>query len=209
MTRPPPPAHLLENNHDPLFVPAPELRDWAFASFIAEDAIAENPDHAHLRFASIGMLWTNVQNSRHGMSIAGQAEFKPPGGTMGKWQRARAEAQLHEWFGEQLDFLLTFDARYASICTDAEFCALIEHELYHCGQAKDLFGAPKFSPATGAPVFAMRGHDVEEFLGVARRYGAVTPALKAMALACDAGPELEQKAIRAACGSCQAPLTVT
>lgn len=207
MKRPRPPAHLLENAHEPQFAPSPELRDWAYASFIVEDALAENPDHAHLRSATIGMLWTNVPNSRHGMSIAGQAEFKPPGGTMGKWQRARAEAQLHDWFGENLDFLLTFDARYASICTDAEFCALIEHELYHCGQARDLFGAPKFSPTTGMPIFSMRGHDVEEFLGVARRYGAVTPALNAMAFACSSEPEVTGTTIRAACGNCQIPLT--
>lgn len=48
---------------------------------------------------------------------------------------------------------------------------LVEHELYHITQATDDFGAPKFNKE-GQPVLKLRGHDVEEFVGVVRRYGA-------------------------------------
>lgn len=37
--------------------------------------------------------------------------------------------------------LLTFEAEYAASCSDAEFMALVEHELYHAGQERDVFGA--------------------------------------------------------------------
>nr|WP_271894430.1 putative metallopeptidase [Phyllobacterium sp. IY22] len=47
----------------------------------------------------------------------------------------------------------------------------MEHELYHAGQDRDSFGAPKFRKSTGLPVFILRGHDIEEFIGVVRRYG--------------------------------------
>ncbi|WP_275593268.1 putative metallopeptidase [Rhizobium gallicum] len=76
-------------------------------------------------------------------------------------------------------FLLTFDAHYASTCSDAEFCALVEHELYHAGQERDAFGAPKFR-RDGSPAFGLRGHDVEEFVGVVRRYGADAAGIRAI-----------------------------
>jgi hypothetical protein len=123
------------------FEPAHELIEWARSSFIDETADLMNEDHAHLRFASIGALWTNVPNGLNGRRIIGQCEMGMP--PAGKWSRARIEFQLRQWFGDVPHFLLTFDAHYASTCSDAEFCALVEHELYHAGQERDAFGAPK------------------------------------------------------------------
>ena len=203
MQRPRPPAVLLEPNGSFGFLPAPDLLDWATSSFIAEGAPLHNPDHQHLVFATIGMLWTNAPNSRHGRAIAGQAEFNPPA-VMGRWPRARAEAQLAGWFGPgKLDFLLTFDALYADRCSDAEFCALVEHELCHCGQARDEFGAPKFSTLTGAPIFAMRGHDIEQFTSVVARYGADAAGVRPLIDAAERGPEIDGGRIAACCGTCR------
>src|ERR1700704_5355662 len=80
---------------------------------------------------------------RHGRRVVGQAERGDPA-AMGKWARARAALQVWEWFRAIPDFILTFDASYASICSDAQWCALCEHELSHCGVERDAFGAPKF-----------------------------------------------------------------
>jgi hypothetical protein len=82
------------------------------------------------------------------------------------------EQQMHEWFGRIPKYIITLAADYCEQCNDLEFCALVEHELYHIAQATDDFGAPKFNKETGQPVLKLRGHDVEEFVGVVRRYGA-------------------------------------
>jgi hypothetical protein len=196
-----PPADLIGINAGPRFEPAPDLLAWLTETFIADDGPLNNPDHAHLAFAQIGILWTNVANSRLGRRVVGQAEFKPPGGTMGKWARARAQAQIIGWFGAMPDFLITFDAEYAASCTDTEFCALCEHELSHCGQARDEFGVPKFTQE-GLPIFEMRPHDVEEFIGVVARYG-MTPAVEALVAAGNNAPEISADRLNVACGTCR------
>jgi len=143
-----------ENLEGPTFVPAPELESWLRSTFIEEGATLQNEDHFHLRYAEIGVRWTSIENSRHGRRVVGQAERGDPT-AMGRWAKARAELQVTEWFGEIPDFILTFDASYAAICSDAEFCSLVEHELAHCGIERDAFGAPKFRRSTGLPAFTL------------------------------------------------------
>lgn len=84
---------------------------------------------------------------------------------------------------------------------DAEFCALVEHELYHCGQERDAFGAPKFRQS-GLPAFTMRGHDVEEFVGVVRRYGADASGVRDLVEAASHEPTIARASIAQACGTC-------
>lgn len=201
--RPLPPPQIFEPTGAPAFVPSPELADWAMATFIAVGAPLHNPDHEHLADAQIGFLWTTVGLTRHMHAIAGQAETPRAQGN--KWVRGRAIQQLEEWFGEEPDFLITLDANYARQCDDATFCALVEHELYHCGQERDVFGGPKFTQ-DGMPVFGIRGHDVEEFVGIVRRYGVGAAAGQTLALveAAQQKPEIAKARITAACGSCRA-----
>lgn len=206
MDRPAPPIRDEDGPLGPAFIPSPELNEWARQTFIEEDdAPLFNEEHSHLRMAKIGFLWANVSNAKSGMQVLGQCEFRPPN-VMGKWPRARAQMQLDEWFPEfaflGLDFLITIDAAYAAECSDAEFCALIEHELLHCGQERDEFGAPKFSRASGMPVFAMRGHDVQEFVSIVRRYGADAAHVRAMVDAANKGPEIAHVHVAQACGTC-------
>ena len=185
------------------FVPAPELEAWVIATFLAEDGPLFNVEHAHLQVARIACLWTTTPNGRNGRTIIGQAEFGQNIGGMGKWQRARAEQQILEWFETWPDFLLTFFAPYADECSDAQFCALVEHELYHCGQERDEFGIPRFKKSTGMPAFCIRGHDVEEFVGVVRRYGADAAGVRAMVDAAAEAPTVASADISFACGNCQ------
>lgn len=74
----------------------------------------------------------------------------------GGWQKARQEQQMREWFGDEPTYLITLAADY---------CALVEHELYHITQATDEYRAPKFTQ-DGLPKLYLSGHDVEEFVGV-------------------------------------------
>lgn len=122
---------------------------------------------------------------------------------MGKWARARADMQIKQWFDFVPDFIITLDAEYCRECGDAEFMALVEHELYHAAQETDAFGAPKFSRSTGRPVFTIRGHDVEEFVGVVRRYGADAAGIRAIVDAANRPPEIARAQIAHACGTCQ------
>ena len=199
MTRPYPPPALLEFVPQ-TFTPAPEVDEWVRQSFISELSPLHNPDHVHLSMASIGFLWTNVENSRRGRAILGQAQLVTESGD--KWSGGRSLYQLEQWFGDLPDFTITIFAPYAQTCSDAAFMALVEHELYHCAQDTDAFGQPKFSKQNGLPIFAMRGHDVEEFVGVVRRYGADASGVRELVAAANKGPEIAEGLISRACGSC-------
>lgn len=199
MTRPMPPQIMAEPNDR--FEPSEELRDWIVSTFVDEAGDLFNEDHRHLMDAEIGVLWTNVDNSRNMRGVIGQAELMPPM-AMGKWQKARATQQIEEWFGAVPDFLLTFYAPAASIMDDASFCALVEHELYHCGQKRDSYGMPKFTQ-DGRPSFGIRGHDVEEFVGVVARYGAAASSVTEMIEAASHAPVVALADIAGACGTCQ------
>ena len=205
LARPRPPERLLGQEGAFTLVPvepAAELEAWARPTFIDEDAPLVNEEHAHLREASLGFLWCAVSNARGGNAVVGQAEIPTIQG--GRWAKVRFEQQIVGWFGREPDFLVTLDAGFADQADDATFCALVEHELYHCGQAKDAWGAPRFSKQTGRPIFTMRGHDVEEFVGIVARYGAGAAAGKTMALveAASRPPLICSAEIAGVCGTC-------
>lgn len=197
--RPVPPPEIMDVG-GPSFLPAPDLHDWLRETFIEDGAALENEDHKHLRFASLGVLWSSVPNSRQGRTVVGQAEDGTPR-AMGRWAKARAEQQITEWFGEIPDFILTFSADYVAQASDVEFMALVEHELYHCGQERDAFGVPKFRQS-GLPAFTIRGHDVEEFVGVVRRYGADASGVRDLVEAASHEPLIARASIAQACGTC-------
>lgn len=201
VSRPYPPETMFDVESQ-TFIPAPELVEWVEQTFLDDASPVFNPDHEHLAHANIGFLWTVVENSRKGRRVIGQCEEGKPQGAMGKWSRARAEQQIVDWFGSIPDFIITLDADYCRQCGDAEFMALLEHELYHAAQDIDAFGAPKFSKSTGAPVFVIRGHDVEQFVGVVRRYGADASGVREMVDAANRPPEIARARIEHACGTC-------
>ena len=200
--RPYPPEVMFGLDDFKSFVPATDIADWVEATFFDPSSPVANPEHYHLANAHIGYLWTVVENNRKGKRVIGQCETGSPQGAMGKWSKARAEQQVVEWFGSVPDFIITLDAEYCRQCGDAEFMALVEHELYHAGQEHDEFGSPKFTKY-GAPKFAMRGHDVEEFVGVVRRYGAGAAHIQPLIDAANARPEIAKVDIARACGTCQ------
>lgn len=201
LARPLPPKTILDDlAPEGQFIPAPGIVTWAMATFAADGAALFNPEHAHLADAAIGALWTNVPNSKNGRAIVGQCELGDPM-AMGKWAKARARLQVEQWFGGIPDFILTFDAAYAAECSDIEWCALVEHELLHAGQEVDIFGAPKFN-RFGRPVFGIRGHDVQEFTSIVRRYGADAAHVRQFVDAANGRPEIGVAKVAMACGTC-------
>lgn len=204
LARPRPPARLLGTDGlttPAPFEPAPELDAWARATFIEEDAPLLNEEHAHLRQAHIGFLWCALPNSRQMNAVVGQAEILQLQG--GKWQKARQEMQIEGWFGSLPDFLITLHADYADQCSDTAFLALVEHELLHCGQQKDVYGAPRFSKMTGKPIFGLRGHQVEEFVSIVQRYGIVSESIGEMVRVANLGPTIAETDISFVCGTCR------
>ncbi|AOX08645.1 MULTISPECIES: putative metallopeptidase [Pseudomonas] len=197
MGRPNPPKDLLESVWLTLR-PAPEVWEWIQREILAGTGSIHNPEHAHLVDANIGVLWASSGFGKQGRVVFGQAEqlmFRAGG-----WQKARQEQQMRDWFGEVPDYLITLAADYCVQCIDAEFCALVEHELYHIAQATDEHGAPKFTQE-GLPKLQMRGHDVEEFVGVVRRYGAGED-VQQLIEAASRPPEVAKINISRACGTC-------
>lgn len=203
LTRPLPPESLRDPIRLPeMFVSAPEVWSWAQAAFLDRSSPLFNPEHAHLQAATVGVLWTNVPNSRQMRGIVGMAEVVDSKG--GKWAKARFEQQLREWFGAaRLDFVITLDSIFCTHASDADFCALVEHEMYHCGHARTEFGSPRFR-RDGRPIFAIRGHDVEEFVGVVRRYGVGRKGsgVPELVEAANRTPEVAPASIAAMCGTC-------
>ena len=200
MSRPIPPPHLL----DQVFLtlcPAPEVWDWVNAEILADVGSLRNPDHVHLLDANVQVLWASQSFAKQGRTVLGQAEQVMH--RAGGWQKARQEQQMREWFGEEPQFLITLAADYCAQCTDAEFCALVEHELYHIAQATDQYGAPKFTQ-DGMPKLKMRGHDVSEFVAIVQRYGVGHPEsdLARMVEAAKSPPSVSRASITNACGTC-------
>ena len=92
---------------------------------------------------------------------------------VGGWRKARQEQQMRDWFGFVPTYLITVDASFCERANDTEFCYLLEHELYHIGVERDDDGEMIFSSSTGLPKHYLAGHDVEEFIGVTKRWGLV------------------------------------
>ena len=202
MDRPRPPASLLElsdlSNFGIRLTPAPEVWEWLSAEILADTGSIHNEDHAHLLEADIRLMWASSSFEKQGRRVLGQAEQVML--RAGGWQKARMEQQMHDWFGDVPAFIITLAADYCSQCSDADFCALIEHELYHIAQATDKYGQPAFTEE-GAPKLKLRGHDVEEFVGVVRRYGA-SPQVQELVDAANNPAEVGKLNISRACGTC-------
>lgn len=204
IARPRPSADMLKIMGLDRFAPAPELEQWIREAYLDEDGPLYYEGHSHLEDAAIGCLWTTAENSRHGRRIVGQAEMPLNSlGRLPKWLKARCYQQLREWFHVEPDFLLTFDVYHADAVDDATFCSLVDHELAHCGQATDEFGMPKFDKM-GKPKWAIRGHDVEEFVSVVRRFGIEAAGAQATELVIAAAqkPEIGPAKLAYACGTC-------
>lgn len=205
MDRPYPPSSLLQLSELSEFgirlTPAPEVWEWLQAEILADTGSIHNEDHAHLLDADIRVMWASSSFEKQGRTVLGQAEqvaFRAGG-----WQKARMEQQMRDWFGDVPAFIITLAADYCAQCSDTDFCALVEHELYHIAHANDKYGQPAFTKE-GAPKLEMRGHDVNEFVAIVERYGVGAPAsdVARMVEAAKKPPSVNRASIASACGTC-------
>lgn len=208
MIRPMPPKDIGEfkGEYPVNFMPALDMPLWVLDTFLDPRSKLFNQDHYHLfdsvENGMIGFLWAASGFDSKGRHVIGQAEelvFR-----CNKWQKWRQEQQMMEWFGVSMpEFVITLDASYCSQCSDTEFCALVEHELSHIGHEHNEFDMPVFHRDSGLPKLKIRGHDIEEFVSVVRRYGVPKGSkLEEMVKAANSKPEIAQINIAQACGTC-------
>ena len=201
LARPSPPDEIMEVTGSNLFMPARELMSWIDWAYLDEDGPLFTTDHEHLPVGEIACLWTNAECRHKGRQVIGEA-VKPGGGV--SWRSARSAYQLQEWFGYDPPFLITLDAIACAGMDNASFCALVDHELYHCAQVTDRDGQPSFDQSTGRPKYCIRGHDVEEFVGVVRRFGIEAAGEQAvdLVLAAAEAPLIAPAKLAQSCGTC-------
>jgi len=186
-------------------IPAPDLMNWIITNFLTIGGPLHNPDHDHIaellhdNEEFLACAWASSACVAKKRMVLGQCEkvmFN-----QGGWKKARQEQQMRDWFGYVPTYLITIDASYCDQANDCDFCALIEHELYHIGVERDQDGEPLYSEMTGLPKHYLAGHDVEEFVGVVKRWGADENVKRLIEVAKQA-PFVSDVNISKCCGTC-------
>lgn len=206
--RPFPPQDLIDKAEEDEAIrlaPAPDLINWVITNFLTIGGPLHNPDHDHIaelihdNEEFLAFAWASSACMAKKRMVLGQCEkvmFN-----QGGWKKARQEQQMRDWFGYVPVYLITIDASYCDQATDRDFCALIEHELYHIGVERDEDGDAIISEMTGLPKHYLAGHDVEEFFGVVKRWGADESVKRLIEVAKQA-PFVSDVNISKCCGTC-------
>lgn len=206
--RPFPPQDLLDKAEEDeaiRLVPAPDLMNWVITNFLTVGGLLHNPDHDHIaellhdNEEFLAFAWASSAFKSKQAMVLGQCEkvmFN-----QGGWKKARQEQQMRDWFGFIPTYLITIDATFCDKANDSEFCALFEHELYHIGVECDEDGEMIFSSSTGLPKHYLAGHDVEEFIGVTKRWGA-SKSVKRLVEVAKNLPFVSNLDISKCCGNC-------
>lgn len=128
------------------------------------------PEFAHLKDGEANVAWFMRADVfvQAGRMILGMVHLPKVQGRL----NALFLWMLNSLHGSQPDFIVILDAVWWGQASEREREILVYHETCHMIQAEDKDGEPKFDDDTGRPVFALAGHDVEEFSAVVRRYGA-------------------------------------
>lgn len=136
-----------------------------------------DPEHAHLaeNDISIGYLMRLAPKEKGGKVELGSmhdAKYMAQGG----FKELFAQL-LAGMLGFSPDFVMVVDADWWAQASDVERDALVWHELCHCRQKLDKYGAPKFD-MHGNPSYGIQEHDVTAFKSEVARYGAWSPDLR-------------------------------
>ncbi|HCA5034125.1 TPA: hypothetical protein MW175_000228 [Acinetobacter baumannii] len=206
--RPFPPQELIDKADEEEAIrlaPAPDLMNWVIANFLTIGGPLHNPDHDHIaelihdNEEFLAFAWASSACMAKKRMVLGQCEkvmFN-----QGGWKKARQEQQMRDWFGFVPVYLITIDASFCEKANDSEFCALLEHELYHIGVMRDEDGEIVYSDSSGLPKHYLAGHDVEEFIGVVKRWGPSKNVKRLIEVAKNP-PFVSDLDIARCCGNC-------
>lgn len=149
---------------------------------IIERLVAVCPEFEDIRVgeAAIMVLFRTEEKIKNQEMILGEM-------CLPRWQGNLAS--LASWLlvkacgGAMPDFIMILDAAFWERASPEQREALVHHELKHCHHARDKEGELRFTDE-GLPVWAIIGHDVEEFYDTVRRFGDwagdVTPLVDAL-----------------------------
>lgn len=135
------------------------------------------PEHKHLVEGDARIHWLmrregKVSQGRRNLGMCFIPRVNGQLSSMFDWLLAR-------YLGETPDFLIVLDTDWwTEEASERDREVLVFHELSHAVQATDANGAPKFNQVTGDPVWALQGHDIEEFNSVVARYGVWSESLR-------------------------------
>lgn len=156
---------------DAFSVPGSEL-GTAHPATIAE-RLMNDPEHRHLRENEIRIeyLFRHDAKMRGGKCVLGSVHEPSCQGEL----RPLFEWLLLRMFGGIPDYLMILDRGFWDSVTPQTREALVFHELCHIKQKLDEYGAPKFNKQTGAAIYGLVAHDLEEFNAVVAKYGEWSP----------------------------------
>lgn len=140
---------------------------------IAAELVESCEEFAHLKLGQpvILFLMRQVPKVKSGRWVLGEMclpRFMGGLAPVGSWLLAKACG------GTTPDFLLLIDREWWHGADGRKRRALVHHELKHIGHALDREGEPKFDD-DGNPVWALEGHDIEEFKDTVERFGQWSP----------------------------------
>lgn len=153
---------------------------------IIAERLLDLPEHAHLREYEAEIEWLLRADPvvRAGRQVLGTCYLPTVQGGLKDFFQWMVE----RLFGRIPHFLIILDQDYWRAASPRLREILVYHELCHAVQAVDKFGSPRFDK-DGAPMWALRGHDVEEFTSVVQRYGAWNDDIERFVAAANTGGE--------------------
>jgi Putative phage metallopeptidase len=151
------------------------------------ERLIELPEHAHLfeHQPAVAFLFREDGLVKQGRRVLGTCYMPRVQGDL----RPLFDWMLERMLGYSPIFLFILDLEFWRDSTDREREILVFHEMSHAAQARDEHGEPRFNRVTGAPIWTIRGHDIEEFNQVVERYGAWGTDLQAFLAAAQIGNE--------------------
>lgn len=169
-----PPQHLRSASVG--FARDEEMENFVRDDFTSRGGLFFDPEHGHLTAARIGVLWCAGKHIVRGSEKIGTMELVPAWDSpVSTWGEAMKRDWLRTYFGQAWwpHFLTKLSAPLCLPLEDRDFFAVVDHEVCHGDVAKDEFQCPRFNKDTGEPVYKLRPHDYEGFVGTTERWGAV------------------------------------
>jgi hypothetical protein len=130
-------------------------------------------EHEHLQPANIGYVFRDDEIRRRGKVVGAEAilverilQSDPRYARLVKWAFLRVLGAA-----ELPDFIVLIDHNIWEGLDVEQRLALVDHELSHCSYQTEDDGATQKFRKDGSPLWAVRGHDVEEFASVVQRNG--------------------------------------